>query len=162
MLAGCWLRIRSSMDIIARVEDNLPYLYRRNPAAARLCRWCWKTWLRHTQWRNLQVSAFIRWRCSGKDRDHLRPVIVETNQALSVGENRTTIMIKDCRIRSRKVSLKEVERPTIVAREQKLTKGGRRKVGVVDVNRRIRKCEACEALSQLFRRVGIAFDPDKP
>jgi hypothetical protein len=47
-------------------------------------------------------------------------------------------MIKDCRIRSRKVSLKEVERPTTVAREQKLTKVGRRKVGVVDVNRRIR------------------------
>jgi len=49
--------------------------------------------------------------------------------------------------------------PKYLAREQRITRGRRREVGV-DVNHRIRNMR--EALAQLFRREGIAFDPDKP
>jgi hypothetical protein len=46
--------------------------------------------------------------------------------------------------------------PKYLAREQRLTRGEVE----VDVNHRIGNMR--EALAQLFRREGIAFDPDKP
>ncbi len=144
MLAGGWPRISSSVDIIAHAEAYSPYLYRRNPAAARLCRWYWKTWLRHTQWRNLSGNRLHMLMVLGKDRDQLRPVVVELESALSVRKNRTTIMIKKCRTRTRKWSLKKVESPNIFAREERLTRGGRREMGL----------SMREARSQLFRREG--------
>jgi hypothetical protein len=60
-----------------------------------------------------QVIAFIRFLCSGKDRDRLRPMVFESKRALSFRGNRTTIMIKTVKPEAEKGSLKEVECPNI-------------------------------------------------